>query len=375
MKILFTGGGSGGHFYPIIAIAEQVLALSKEERLIAPQLFFMAPEPYDEGVLFEHEITFIRVSTGKLRRYASLKNITDIFKIAWAVLKATFIMFRIYPDVVVGKGGFGSFPALFAARFWSIPVIIHESDSVPGKVNAWAGKFATRVAVSFANAASSFKKETVAYTGNPLRREILLEEVPARSEFDLEKDTKVIFVIGGSLGSTTLNEALLQNLPDLVNNYEIVHQTGKANLADMSARAKVLLQTNPFMHRYHPFGYLSTRQVSAAGKLCDLVISRAGSTIFEIAAWGKPSILIPITDSNGDHQRENAYAYSENGAADVLEEANLTPTLFRNQIEKIFGDESRYKLMTERARHFAKLDAANVIAREILEIALKHEKP
>lgn len=374
MKILFTGGGSGGHFYPIIAIAEEVLALSKAERLIAPTLFFMAPEPYDEGVLFEHGITFIRVSTGKIRRYASVKNVTDVLKTAWAVLRATVIMFRIYPDVVVGKGGFGSFPALFAARFWKIPVIIHESDSVPGRVNMWAGKFATRVAVSFADAANSFKREKVAYTGNPLRREISSKGVPERGEFSLEKDSKVIFVIGGSLGSVTLNEALLQSLPDLVKDYEILHQTGKANLADMSARAKVLLQDNPFKHRYHPFGYLSTRQVAGAGKLADLIISRAGSTIFEIAAWGKPSLLVPIADSNGDHQRGNAYAYAENGAADVLEEANLTPTLFRNQIEKVFGDENHYKLMAERARHFAKVDAASVIAREILEIALKHER-
>src|SRR3989344_5678436 len=363
MKILFTGGGSGGHFYPLIAIAEEVISLAKEERLIAPELFFMAPEPYDEGLLFDHQITFIKVSTGKLRRYASVKNITDMLKTAWAILKATVIMFRIYPDVVVGKGGFGSFPALFAAHFWKIPVIIHESDSVPGKVNKWAGKFATRVTVSFADAANSFKKEKVAYTGNPLRHDIVSPEIPKRSDFGLEEGTKVIFVIGGSLGSVTLNETVLQSLPELVRDYEIVHQTGKANLTDMTARAKVLLQNNPFQRRYHPVGYLSTRQVAAAGGLADLIISRAGSTIFEIAAWGKPSILIPITDSNGDHQRDNAYAYSENGAADVLEESNLTTTLFKNQIDKIFADENRYKLMSERARHFAKLDAANVIAR------------
>src|SRR3989344_2878928 len=141
----------------------------------------------------------------------------------------------------------------------------------------------------------------------------------------------------------------------------------------MVARAKGLLQNHPGKHRYHPFGYLGTTQVASAGRLANLIISRAGSTIFEIAAWGKPSILIPISDSNGDHQRENAYAYAENGAADVLEEQNLTITILKSQIEKILGDEHRAKLMPERALHFAKTDAANVIAREILEIALKHE--
>jgi len=374
MKILFTGGGSGGHFYPLMAIAEELRAIAKEERLIAPQLFFMAPEPYDLGILFEHEITYIHVSAGKLRRYFSVKNIIDIFKTAWGILKATVIMFSVYPDVVMGKGGFGSFPALFAARFWKIPVIIHESDTIPGRVNMWAGGFAARVAVSFSGAAASFPSDRVAYTGNPLRQEILSKDTPDRNEFNLEKDTRIIFVIGGSLGSTTLNETLLQCLPDLLNNYEVIHQTGKANLSDMVARAKVLLQNHPGKHRYHPFGYLGTTQVASAGRLANLIISRAGSTIFEIAAWGKPSILIPISDSNGDHQRENAYAYAENGAADVLEEQNLTITILKSQIEKILGDEDRAKLMSERAQHFAKTDAANVIAREILEIALQHEK-
>ncbi len=374
MKILFTGGGSGGHFYPIIAIAQEILALSKSERLITPQLFFMAPEPYDAGLLFENKITFVPIPSGKLRRYASWKNITDVFKSAFGVCKALILMFRIYPDVVVGKGGFGSFPALLAARFWKIPVFIHESDTIPGRTNLWAGKFAGRIAVSYLQAASAFPQGRIAHTGNPIRQELLSPLPPQRREFDLEEGTKVVFVIGGSLGSVILNEALLQSLPEFLPKYEIIHQTGRENLADMSARAKVILQNSPFKHRYHPFGYLSTSQVSAAGRLADLIISRAGSTIFEIAVWGKPSILIPIADSSGDHQRENAYAYAENGAADVLEESNLTTTILKSQIEKILDNEVRGGQMSERASHFAKTDAAAVIAREILEIALKHER-
>ena len=375
MKILFTGGGSGGHFYPIIAIAAEVLRITSEERLIAPQLFFMAPEPYDEGLLFENRIAFIKVPTGKLRRYGSLKNVVDVFKTAWAVCRALLILFRLYPDVVVGKGGYGSFPALFAARFWGIPVFVHESDAVPGRVNRWAGKFATRVALSFSQAADFFPKERTAYTGNPLRREILRPEgPPARKNFALEERVKTIFITGGSLGSTAINEAILQTLPTLLDEYQVIHQTGANNLSDMKGRASVLLQNHPHANRYHPFGYLSVAEVAAAGMLADLIISRAGSTIFEIAAWGKPAILIPIAESNGGHQREDAYAYSESGAADVVEEANLTVTLLRNQVKRILGDDRRAVDMSERARRFAKLDAAVVIAREILAMALKHEK-
>ena len=185
---------------------------------------------------------------------------------------------------------------------------------------------------------------------------------------------KTIFITGGSLGSTAINEAILQTLPTLLDEYQVIHQTGANNLSDMKGRASVLLQNHPHANRYHPFGYLSVAEVAAAGMLADLIISRAGSTIFEIAAWGKPAILIPIAESNGDHQRENAYAYSESGAADVVEEANLTVTLLRNQVKRILGDDRRAVDMSERARRFAKLDAAEVIAREILAMALKHEK-
>jgi UDP-N-acetylglucosamine--N-acetylmuramyl-(pentapeptide) pyrophosphoryl-undecaprenol N-acetylglucosamine transferase len=375
MKILFTGGGSGGHFYPIIAIAGEVLRIANEERIIMPQLFFMAPEPYDEGLLFENHIAFIKVPTGKLRQHELLKNVFDVCRTACAVCRALVALFRLYPDVVVGKGGFGSFPALFAARFWGIPVFIHESDAVPGKVNRWAGKFAKRIAVSFAPAAAHFPKERTAYTGNPLRREILeTRELPTGREFALEKGVKTIFVTGGSLGSTTINEAVLQTLTTVLTDYQIVHQTGTNNLSDMKGRASVLLKDHPRANRYHPVGYLSASEVAAAGARADLIISRAGSTIFEIAAWGKPAILIPITESNGDHQRENAYAYAESGAADVLEEANLTVTILRDQIHKILSDEERARHMSERAQHFAKTDAAEVIAREVLRIALAHEK-
>ena len=374
MKILFTGGGSGGHFYPIISIAEEIRAISKEERLVAPQLFFMAPDPYDEGLLFENEIAFIPVLTGKFRRYASWKNIPDAFRTVRALFKASFLMFKIYPDIVVGKGGYGSFPALFDARLWRIPVFIHESDAVPGRVSLWAGKFAARIAVSFQEAVKAFPGGRIAHTGNPIRKALLLNSPISRSVFELERDTRVILVVGGSLGSVALNEALFRALPELLSRYEVIHQTGRDNIADITARARVSLQESPWKSRYHPFGYLSSSALSSAGRLSHLVISRAGSMIFEIAAWGKPSLLVPLAESSGDHQRENAYAYAENGAADILEESNLTAGILISQVERILGNSNLSKLMSERASHFAKTDAARVIAREILDITLTHEQ-
>ncbi len=308
-----------------------------------------------------------------MRRYFSAQNVFDLAKTAFGILRACTIVFRVFPHVVVGKGGYGSFPALVAARLFGIPVLIHESDSVPGRVNRWAGKFAKRIALSFAEAASFFPAERVAYTGNPLRRAVI-QSAPFPAQFAGGGGKGIIFVLGGSLGSVALNEATLKTLPDLLGDYSVVHQTGRANLSDITMRAGVFLEHHPFRKRYHPVGYLEQGELAGIGQNASLTVSRAGSAIFEIAAWGRPAILVPIRDSNGDHQRENAYRYARTGAAQVIEEENLTPAILRNEIENIMSNESRRKRMSEAARGFAKTDAASVIAREIISMALKHEQ-
>src|SRR6185503_13157636 len=139
MKILFTSGGSGGHFYPLIAVAEAVNDLVREKKLLEPTLYYAAPDPYDKELLLANNIQFVPTAAGKLRRYFSLLNVIDLFKTGWGILGSMLRTFFIYPDVVFGKGGYASFPMLLAARVFRIPVVIHESDSVPGAVNKWAG--------------------------------------------------------------------------------------------------------------------------------------------------------------------------------------------------------------------------------------------
>src|ERR1035437_2820610 len=149
MKILFTGGGTGGHFYPIMGVVQAINKVIKDQHLLPPDLYYMAPMPYDARALFENNIIYRPISAGKIRRYFSILNFFDLFKTAWGVFKATYAVYKLYPDVVFGKGGYASFPVLFAAKFLRIPVIIHESDSKPGRVNAWAAKFARRIAISY----------------------------------------------------------------------------------------------------------------------------------------------------------------------------------------------------------------------------------
>lgn len=375
MKILFTGGGTGGHFYPIIAVAEEINNLVKEYKLIGAELYYMSTSPYNEGLLFENNITFRKVSTGKFRLYFSLMNFFDLFKTLWGVIIGTWEVFKIYPDVIFSKGAYASFPALFAGRLLRIPVVIHESDSAPGKVNAWASKFATRIAVSYKESMDFFPKDKVAHTGNPVRSDAAMPLSVGADEFlNLDPNIPTILILGGSQGSEIINEAIITSLPNLLSKYQIIHQTGSKNIESVRETAKVVLGDDKNKDRYKPFDYLNLLALRMSAGASSLVISRAGSTIFEIASWGKPSILIPITNSNANHQRLNAYNYAKTGASEVIEEKNLTSNILIREIDRIMSSKDLRDKMSTSAKDFFIPDAAKKIATEILNIAIKHEK-
>jgi UDP-N-acetylglucosamine--N-acetylmuramyl-(pentapeptide) pyrophosphoryl-undecaprenol N-acetylglucosamine transferase len=375
MKILLTGGGSGGHFYPIIAIAQEINRIARENHLAQVELFFMSSNPYNAGILFDNKITFKKNSAGKVRRYFSLLNITDGIKTFFGIIKSIWDIFLIYPDVVFGKGGYASFPALVAARILRIPVVIHESDSAPGRTNKWAGKFALRVALSYAEAAQYFPhKDRVAHTGHPVRKELVIPLTTNAHEYlSIDNTLPTILVLGGSLGAKVVNDAILESLGDLVKSYQIIHQTGKANFEEVRKTADVVLLNSPNKNRYRPYEYLDALALRSAAGAASLIISRAGSTIFEIAAWGVPSIMIPITDSNEDHQAKNAFAYARTGAATVIQENNLTGNILQGEIKRILESPDIQSKMKEATKSFVKLDAAEKIAQEIVKIGLRHE--
>ena len=374
MKILFTGGGTGGHFYPIIAIVQAIHEIVETEKLVGIELYYMADDPYDKRVLFENDLIYKEVLAGKIRRYFSLKNIIDIFKTVFGALSAIWKMYFIYPDVVFGKGGYSSFPALLAARILRIPVIIHESDSRPGRVNLWASKFAEKIAISYSDASSYFPKGKVALTGNPLRKEILSPITRGAHEFlELERNIPIIFVTGGSQGAQNINDIFLDILPTLVQKYQVIHQTGKNNFIETQRRAVFLLEGSEFKARYKPFGYLNETALRMIGGVANLAITRAGSTVFELAAWGLPSIVIPIPEEISHDQHSNAFAYARSGAAIVIEEKNLSGTILLSEINRLFDSPAILDQMKEKALAFAQKDAAYKIAKELLSIGLSHE--
>lgn len=382
MKIVFTGGGTGGHFYPIIAIAEELKEAIKERKIIEPELYFFGPNVFDERALFEQGIAFVQTPAGKLRRNLSpitiITNAIDIVKTGWGVLQTTLSLYRVYPDVVFSKGGYGSVPTVWAARFLRIPLIIHDSDAIPGRATLMAAKYASKIAIAYDETKEYFQErdwEKVALTGNPIRREI---QNPAQSGayeyLELENNVPVILILGGSLGAEHINETVLSALPELVSKYQVIHQTGGQHFEGVKETAKIILEKNEKRYRYKVFPFLSTIAMKMAAGAADLVVSRAGSGgISEIASWGKPSILVPIPENIARDQRLNAFAYAKSGAAVVIEQNNLKPNVLVSEINQLFTNPKARTDMGEAAKAFARPDSAKTIANAVLDTALEHE--
>ncbi len=375
MKIVFTGGGTGGHFYPIIAVAEELRDLMYKNKIIQIEMYFFSTDPYNPQALTDNSIKFVHIYSGKWRRYFSLLNFIDTFKLLLGIMQAIIKIFRIYPDVIFSKGGYASMPTLVAAKILGIPTIIHESDSHPGRANLWASKFAERVAISYSEVAEYFPPEKTAITGNPLRRDIL-NPVPegAKKYLKLQEDLPVILIIGGSLGAQKINNTILDSLEDLLNRYQIIHQTGVANLEEIQNRSRVILQNHPHKNNYQTFPYLNDLAMRMSAGVADVVISRAGSAIFEIAHWGIPAIIIPIPENISHDQTNNAFTYARTGAAVVIEETNLSDSVLVSELDRILLNPELKASMKNKAKNFSRPDAGKVIAQEIIDIATSHEK-
>ncbi|MDE2079292.1 MAG: UDP-N-acetylglucosamine--N-acetylmuramyl-(pentapeptide) pyrophosphoryl-undecaprenol N-acetylglucosamine transferase [Patescibacteria group bacterium] len=379
MKIVFTGGGTGGHFYPIIAVAEAISGLVKERKLIEPELYFYGPSDFDERALYENGITFVKTPAGKLRRYFSILNFFGLFATAWGILQTLLILYKLFPDVVFSKGGYGSVPTVTAAHLLGIPIIIHDSDAVPGRATLAAAGYAKKIAISYDEAVEHFPtslRDKIALTGNPVRRDI---QNPAKEGYDeflgLEANVPVILILGGSLGAEALNDVVLSALPDLVARYQVIHQTGQKHIESVMATSKVILDKNERRYRYKPYGFLTPLAVKMAAGAADLVVSRAGSgSIAEIASWGRASILVPIPSAVSRDQRENAFAYARSGATTVIEQDNLTPHVLVAEIDRLFTNPKARTDMADAAKKFAKPDAARLLAVAVIDTALEHEK-
>ncbi len=368
-RIVLVGGGSGGHFYPLIAVAESLRATRPEI-----QIFYMGPKPYDEEALARLNITFISCPAGKQRRYRSIRNFFDKFRVLYGTGVACLKLLWVYPDAIFSKGGYTSVPVILAGGFLRIPIVIHESDAVPGRANKIAASFAKYIAIFYDDVAKFFPEKKTAQVGIPTRK-IFFEPVDSRApaELGIDANRPMIFVTGGSQGAERINNLVLNSLDELLPHYTIFHQTGSSHAALVQQTAIGLIPNSELLNRYHVRGHVSGKEFSQALSLAALVITRGGSTtINEIALTGKPAIIIPIPEGISHDQRTNAYAYARSGGASVIEEHNLTDNLLTAEITRIMSDTNLYQEMCQKALAFAPTDAAEKVATVLLEITDSH---
>src|SRR3989344_8682393 len=369
MKILFAGGGTGGHIFPIIAIARELRQSYKEKNL---ELFYMGPQDrFGDVLLSQENINTFTVKAGKLRRIDSpaafFQNLGGLlFVTPLGICKAFKILFFLSPDLIFSKGGYGAIPATVAGRILRIPVFLHESDIVPGKANRSAEKFALEIFTYFPFT-RYFPPKKILLVGNPIRKRLLSgSREDATQLFQLMGGKPILLIMGGSQGAQRLNDMLLGILEEALNQFEIIHQTGEANFKAVEAETKAMISEENLAY-YHPVAFLEENEIRHAYAAADFIVNRSGSgSIFEIAALGKPSILIPLPESAQNHQVENAYAYADTGAAIVLEEANMRPHFFLERVRDIIFDQKEMERMSQAALRFAKPDAARIIANYLL---------
>ena len=270
MRILFTGGGSGGHLYPIIAVLREIQHIAEEERILNLEFFYLGPDDFGTdfmNTLRQEGVLPVKVRCGKWRRYFSFANFLDIFNVVIGVLQAVWNMYLILPDIIFSKGGYGAFPAIFAAKLFRIPIIMHESDAIPGKVSLHTARIAKRIGIAFPHAASFFPKEKTALVGVPIRKRLLGGNLAESKEIlNIYSNLPVVGIIGASQGSEKINDAVTDVLKELASEYEVVHQTGTANLEAIKQESQVILE---FGHRehYHAFGFLDEGKLRTY--LCD----------------------------------------------------------------------------------------------------------
>jgi UDP-N-acetylglucosamine--N-acetylmuramyl-(pentapeptide) pyrophosphoryl-undecaprenol N-acetylglucosamine transferase len=373
-KILFAGGGTYGHVYPIIAIVREIKRLTNEE----VNFFYIGPKDKIAQIFLSKEGVKVKaIMAGKFRRYfgpsAIIQNFFDIFlKFPIGFFQAFFYISFLSPDLIFSKGGYGSLPSSLSGFLLGTPVFLHESDIIPGLANRISAKFSSKIFVSFPAEENKFPSKKVISVGNPIRRELLGgSKETAKKIFNLTYEKPIILVFGGSQGARRLNNLIIQILPEILAEFELIHQSGPQNFKEVKNSADEQFIKNEGLKKYyHLFPFLEEEELKQAYAASDLIVSRAGSgSIFEISAQGKPSILIPLPESAQEHQAMNAAAYEKNGACLVIEEANLTsPRFFLEKLKNLLIQPGELEKMKKAAMEFSRPRAAEAIAEYILSL-------
>ncbi len=359
MRAVFAGGGSAGHLFPSLAIAQRFMRLAPE----AEAFFLGACRELDSQLLAERPHKLLH-AVG-LPYGFSLRTIGALGKLAWGGLEAFSVLWRFRPHVFVGTGGYVTAASAPAAHWLKTPCVLHVSDALPDRTNLRLAKIARIITVAFDTAVEYFPSHKVVITGQPVREEILQgDRATARAQLGYEAQDFVLLVTGGSQGARRLNDALIEALPHLLaTGIKIFHQTGRLDFERVRA-AVAALQPGP---NYRCEAFISQMQLVLAA--ADLYVLRAGSSsLAEAAAWGLPMIVVPGAFAHG-HQKHNAQALVERGAAIMIEDEQLTGERLKDAIRALVLDETRRRAMSQAALGWGSRQAAERIAELIIATA------
>lgn len=362
MKAIIAGGGTGGHLFPAIALAEELRSRTTD----LPLLFVGAEGGVEASLLTRRGWDFEGIRASGLQGKRFLSRLRSLMLIPSGLIRSLLILRRFRPDVVVGFGGYASGAVVLSAVLARVPTVIHEQNALPGLANRWLGKIVDCVAVAFEGASEFFPKSKVRVTGNPVRAELFgVSRAEAVARLNLYPDRLTTLIFGGSQGAHRLNLAVMEALSMLADEREqiqFIHATGPRDLTVVRQG----YEAGGYRAAVEPF----FEAMAAAYAAADLCVCRAGAgTVVELCALGKPSVLVPFPFSANDHQRHNAEAVVASGGARMVPDRELSGTVVAEIIRTCLRDREGLAVMARSAKALAKPDAASRLADLVTQTA------
>ncbi len=382
MRIVLTGGGTGGHVLPFESIIESLRAVHQKEKgnlqsfldSETLEIYFLGVSNKEIDELFKrYDVPVSHIPSGKMRRYASFLNILDLaVTLPLGIGIALWRLWKLMPDILVSKGGYGSVPSVIAAYIYRIPILLHESDVVPGSANRAMMKLASAITVGFSGSKEFLPdvSRKIFVTGTPVRLALPhRNKQAAKKTFGFDENETLLLVMGGSQGAKQINESLLAILQRVVEKMCVLHIAGPTQYDAVAKVASEILQGSARKSSYKCVPYLGETMTTALAA-ADVVVARAGaSSLAEIANLRIPSLIIPLNDSANDHQRKNALAFEAAGGILVLDPTNLTPHLLEQSIFRLVTDTELRDTLSKNLEHLDFPHAATDIAKLAFQLA------
>lgn len=356
-RFLFAGGGTGGHLFPAVAVAEKIKELVPEAEIL-----FVGTKSKIEGrVVPELGYKFSSIWIKGFARKFNAENLLFPVKLIVSVMQSIFINMKFIPSVAIGSGGYVSGPAIFGANVMGAKILLLEQNSYPGVTTRLLENYAEEIHISFEDSKKYFRQEEkLVLSGNPVRTDVrLIDKTEALAKFNLNTDKKTMLVLGGSLGAKSINEAVKNNIDlFLEKGIQIIWQTGSLYYEQYKAFDNGRVKVHAFIE-----------DMAAAYSSCDLLVARAGATtIAEVSQLGLPVVFIPSKNVAANHQFKNAKSLADGNAAELIEDENLSEKLF-SKVFEIINNESRLNEIKINIKSFSKPDAAKFIAERAIKLA------